>query len=170
MVLDPESYPTLSRARKACRKGNIILDRSYRGANGGQRIRGRAGDRVIAGCDKISVQTRLSNCFYPSLTYAKPPFELPVVFEDDDMALVNKPAGVVTYSHRKGGHGRLTVRAALPYVLLPPTDGSRQAVLRRPAPVHRLDKATSGIMVVAKTKQAMMELSRGERGGRCARS
>ena len=155
MVLDPEKYPTLSRARKACRKGNIILDRPA-----GVRIRGRAGDRVLAGIDSIKVQTRLSNTFYPSLTYAKPPFQIPVVYEDDDIALVNKPAGVVTYSHRRGGHGRQTVRAALPYMLKPPLEGSRESVLRRPTPVHRLDKATSGIMVVAKTKQAMVELSR----------
>ena len=58
---------------------------------------------------------------------------------------VNKPAGVVVYSHRKGGHGRMTVRAALPYVLKPPKKGTI-AIMRRPNAVHRLDKPTSGLV------------------------
>ncbi|GMI34756.1 hypothetical protein TrCOL_g8271 [Triparma columacea] len=158
MVLDPPTYPSLSAARKACRKGNVILIRTSQ--NNSTRIRGRAGDRVHP-ADTIHIQTRLSNSFYPSLTYAKPAFDLPVIYEDDEIAIVDKPAGIVTYSHRKGGHGRMTVRAALPYCLRPPrnSNGLRQ-ILRRPSPVHRLDKATSGLMVIAKTKGAMIDLSK----------
>ena len=185
MILDAAKYPSLSSARKACRKGNIIIDR----ASDGRRIRGRAADRVVPS-DLIQCQARLSNCFYPS-AYASPPFDLPVLFEDEDFAVVNKPAGVVTYSHKKGGHGKMTMRAGLPYVLHPPK--GKVNVLRRPAPVHRLDKVrakswgggsdvsffslfsisqilankarstkkgTSGAMVVAKTKGALVELSR----------
>lgn len=37
--------------------------------------------------------------------------------------LVNKPAGVVVYAHRKGGHGIMTVRAALPFAVKPPKVG-----------------------------------------------
>jgi len=80
------------------------------------------------------------------------------------MAVINKPAGIVTYSHKKGGHGRMTVRAGLPYVLKPPeptgVKGEARQILRRPSPVHRLDKNTSGLMVIAKTKGAVVELSR----------
>jgi 23S rRNA pseudouridine1911/1915/1917 synthase len=122
-------------------------------------IRGRAGDRVHP-LDTVHIQTRLSNSFYPSLTYAKPAFDLPVIYEDDEIAIVDKPAGIVTYSHRKGGHGRMTVRAALPYCLKPPASNSTRQILRRPSPVHRLDKATSGLMVIAKTKGAMVDLSK----------
>ncbi|GMH47493.1 hypothetical protein TrRE_jg9039 [Triparma retinervis] len=157
MVLDPPTYPSLSAARKACRKGNVILIRTSQ--DNSTSIRGRAGDRVHP-LDTVHIQTRLSNSFYPSLTYAKPAFDLPVIYEDDEIAIVDKPAGIVTYSHRKGGHGRMTVRAALPYCLKPPASNSTRQILRRPSPVHRLDKATSGLMVIAKTKGAMVDLSK----------
>jgi 23S rRNA-/tRNA-specific pseudouridylate synthase len=72
--------------------------------------------------------------------------------------LVNKPAGVVVYAQRKGGHGVMTVRAALPFAVQPPKPGTF-STLRRPQPVHRLDKPTSGLLVIAKTKPAMIHLS-----------
>ena len=191
-VLDPRQFPTLSRARKACRKGSVLLLRSSLAAargdgasagagpveegaggegHGGEALGhvephgwcahaviARAADRVRPG-DCLGKQVRMGGAFYPSLTRSKPPFPLPVVYEDDHFAIVNKPAGVVTYSHRKGGHGTLTVRSALPFVLRPPRPGTVQ-LLRRPVPVHRLDRATSGLLLVAKTKPALLELSR----------
>ena len=95
--------------------------------------------------------------FYPSLECAKPPFDLPVIYEDDHFAIgkknletwsrisspfiqqsasppswssVNKPAGILVYAHRSGGHGRMTIRSALPYVLKPPRKGT-VSILRR---------------------------------------
>mmetsp|Transcript_55808 Transcript_55808/g.167264 ORF Transcript_55808/g.167264 Transcript_55808/m.167264 type:complete len:307 (-) Transcript_55808:148-1068(-) len=97
--------------------------------------------------------------FYPDNNYHKPPFDLPVVYEDDHFAIVNKPSGVVVYSHRKGGHGRMSVRSACPFVLQPPRPGT-EWILRRPQPVHRLDKPTSGLLLVAKTKPALVDLTR----------
>jgi tRNA pseudouridine65 synthase/23S rRNA pseudouridine1911/1915/1917 synthase len=75
------------------------------------------------------------------------------------LCVVNKPAGVVVYSHKGGGHGTMTVRAALPFVVTPPKPGT-YSTLRRPSPVHRLDKPTSGLLLIAKTKPAMVDLSR----------
>eukprot|EP00977_Amphora_coffeiformis_P001409 scaffold287_cov173-Amphora_coffeaeformis.AAC.23 len=168
MMYDSEEYPSLSRARKACRKGNILIHR------GPVRIdpvtgkpsmfdaercsKGRVGDRIYPG-DVIGKQVRIGNGYFPVLGYKKPPFEMPVVFEDDHCALVNKPSGVVVYSQRKGGHGSMTVRAALPFILEPPKRGT-YSVMRRPASVHRLDKPTSGLLCIAKTKPAMLHLSR----------
>eukprot|EP00804_Cyclotella_cryptica_P001471 CCRYP_003701-RA/>CCRYP_003701-RA protein AED:0.31 eAED:0.31 QI:0/0.33/0.25/1/0.33/0.25/4/20/268 len=77
----------------------------------------------------------------------EPPFHLPVIYQDDHLAVVNKPEGVVVFGHKNGGYGRHTVKSALPYVLKPPTL------------VHRLDRATSGLLVVAKTKAALVHLS-----------
>lgn len=71
---------------------------------------------------------------------------------------VDKPAGVVVYAHRQGGHGVMTVRAALPFTVRPPASGT-YSTLRRPQPVHRLDKPTSGLLLIAKTKPAMVHLS-----------
>ena len=72
--------------------------------------------------------------------------------------IVNKPAGVVVHATRKSGHGIMTVRAALPFAVAPPKVGT-YATLRHPQPVHRLDKPTSGLLLVAKTKPAMVNLS-----------
>ena len=70
---------------------------------------------------------------------------------------VNKPAGVPVFSHRKGGHGMMTVRSALPYILTAPKMGTEHA-LRRAQPVHRIDLATSGLLICAKTKPALTGL------------
>jgi 23S rRNA-/tRNA-specific pseudouridylate synthase len=169
MLLEPDLYPSLSRARKACRKGSLMVHRGplVVATDTGQAdhqfdpakcVRGRVGERVYPG-DVVAKQVRMGDGNSPTLSYRKPPFELPVLFEDDYFALVNKPAGVVVYNQGGGGHGVMTVQAALPFVVQPPRAGS-YSVLRRPAVVHRLDKPTSGILCVAKTKPAMQALSR----------
>ncbi|CAB9526744.1 Ribosomal large subunit pseudouridine synthase (Partial), partial [Seminavis robusta] len=66
---------------------------------------------------------------------------------------------VVVYSPKNAGQGLLTVKAALPHALQPPRQGTLSA-LKRPKSVHRLDKPTSGILVVGKTLPAMDHLSR----------
>lgn len=168
MLLDVTEYPSISRARKVCRKGNIVIHRGalHKDPETGQTtifnpdccLVGRVGDRVYPG-DVVAKQVRMGNGYFPILNYKKPPFDLPVVVEDDHFAIVNKPAGVVVYNQHKGGHGVMTVRAMLPFVLEPPRAGT-VFVMRRPASVHRLDKPTSGLLCVAKTKPAMISLSR----------
>jgi hypothetical protein len=95
MLLDPEEYPTTSRARKACRKAHIMIHRGALGANDdGEQVffdrnkcvRARVGDRVFPG-DVLAKQVRISEGRYPVLGYKKPPFDLPVVFEDDHFAI-----------------------------------------------------------------------------------
>lgn len=163
MFLDKDEYPSLSRARKACRKGYITIrrhdsNRDPQNQDEPNLIRGRVADRVFPG-DIIGRQVRMHGGFYPTQATSKPPFELPVIYQDDHFAIVNKPAGVVVYSQRKQGHGLMTVRAALPFVLTPPKRGVL-SIIRRPASVHRLDKPTSGLLLVAKTKPAMVDLTR----------
>lgn len=162
MLMDPEEYPSFSRARKVCRKGNILVQRKGSDndtpfADLKQCFIGRVGDRIYPG-DIIGRQVRMGGGSYPIMSY-KQPFELPVVYQDDYFAIVNKPAGVVVYAHRQGGHGIMTVRACLPFALTPPDIGV-YSVLRRPQPVHRLDKPTSGLLLVAKTKPAMQHLTK----------
>ena len=168
MLQDPDEFPSLSRARKACRKGNILIHRGPLEVDpdtGESSVfdaekcsKGRVGDRVFFG-DVLGKQVRMGSGYFPVLSYKKPPFDLPVVYEDDHFAMVNKPSGVVVYSQKNGGHGTMTVRACLPFVLEPPKRGT-YSVMRRPASVHRLDKPTSGILCIAKTKPAMINLSR----------
>ena len=74
---------------------------------------------------------------------------LDIVFENDDLIVVNKPAGMVV--HPSPGHASGTlVHAVLGYV--PGLEGIGGE--ERPGIVHRLDKQTSGLIVVAKNEQA----------------
>lgn len=73
---------------------------------------------------------------------------LDVIFEDDDLLVVNKRAGMVV--HPAPGHpGGTLVNAVLHHAPCISIGGSN-----RPGIVHRLDKDTSGVMVVAKTDRA----------------
>jgi 23S rRNA pseudouridine1911/1915/1917 synthase len=80
---------------------------------------------------------------------------LPIVYEDADLVVVDKPAGMVV--HPAAGHASGTlVNALLHHV----QDLSGVGGERRPGIVHRLDRGTSGLMVVAKHDIAHEELSR----------
>src|SRR6185295_18665975 len=80
---------------------------------------------------------------------------IPIVYQDHDLAVVDKPAGMVV--HPAAGHeGGTLVNALLHHV----TDLSGVGGETRPGIVHRLDRGTSGLMVVAKHDAAHQELSR----------
>jgi 23S rRNA pseudouridine1911/1915/1917 synthase len=83
--------------------------------------------------------------------------ELPIeiVFQDADVAVINKPAGMVV--HPAAGHDSGTVVNALLHHV---TDLSGIGGELRPGIVHRLDRGTSGLMVVAKNDAAHQELAR----------
>jgi len=57
--------------------------------------------------DTLAIQTRTSHNYGEVKNHHdEPPFHLPVVLEDDHFAIVNKPEGIVTYSHK---HGKLRI-------------------------------------------------------------
>jgi 23S rRNA pseudouridine1911/1915/1917 synthase len=80
---------------------------------------------------------------------------LDIVFQDADVAVLNKPPGMVV--HPAAGHSSGTLVNALMHHL---TDLSGIGGERRPGIVHRLDRGTSGLMVVAKNDAAHHELAR----------
>ena len=80
---------------------------------------------------------------------------LTVVYRDDELLVIDKPAGLTV--HPGPGHPAGTLVNAL--LALEPSLPGIGGVLR-PGIVHRLDKDTSGLMVVAKSDQAHRELSR----------
>jgi 23S rRNA pseudouridine1911/1915/1917 synthase len=83
------------------------------------------------------------------------PLPLRIVFEDPDVVVLDKPAGMVV--HPAAGHTSGTlVNALLHHV----KDLSGIGGVLRPGIVHRLDRGTSGLMVVAKNDEAHEELSR----------
>jgi 23S rRNA pseudouridine1911/1915/1917 synthase len=77
---------------------------------------------------------------------------LDIVYEDDDVLVINKPAGLVV--HPGSGNWKGTLLNALLH------HSPRLAEIPRAGIVHRLDKDTSGLLVVAKTLQAQTELVR----------
>jgi 23S rRNA pseudouridine1911/1915/1917 synthase len=80
---------------------------------------------------------------------------LDVLFEDDDLLVINKPPGLVV--HPAAGHARHTlVHALLAHCKSLSGIGGEQ----RPGIVHRLDKDTSGCLAVAKNDMAHAHLSR----------
>jgi 23S rRNA pseudouridine1911/1915/1917 synthase len=80
---------------------------------------------------------------------------LPILYQDSDLIVVDKPAGMVV--HPAAGHSTGTlVNALLHHV----GDLSGIGGEKRPGIVHRLDRGTSGLMVVAKRDAAHEELSR----------
>ena len=94
----------------------------------------------------------------PALVDAAPRPEalpLPIVYQDRDLIVVDKPAGMVV--HPAAGHASGTlVNALLHHV----DDLSGIGGEKRPGIVHRLDRGTSGLMVVAKHDAAHQELAR----------
>ncbi len=75
-----------------------------------------------------------------------PAIELPVLYEDDDCVVVIKPAGLLT--HSKGAFNPEATVATWLRGRLRSMEGERAGI------VHRLDRATSGVMICAKTPEA----------------
>jgi 23S rRNA pseudouridine1911/1915/1917 synthase len=84
------------------------------------------------------------------------PEDLPVeiVYEDEDLVVVNKPAGMVV--HPAAGVASGTLANALAFHFQKLSSGKGEA---RPGIVHRLDKDTSGLLVVAKTETTHDDLA-----------
>lgn len=80
---------------------------------------------------------------------------LDILYEDDDLLVVNKPAGQVVHYGSGVKQGTTLVEAVLAHCPL-----STAAGALRPGVVHRLDQATSGVMLFAKTDLAYRELTR----------
>lgn len=113
-----------------------------------------------------------------TVVFAHPPREIElipqnipidIVYEDEDLIIVNKQPGMVV--HPGYGNYKGTLVNALVYhfqqlpvnksgATLQISEKSKEQALLRPGLVHRLDKNTSGIMVVAKSEIAMMKLAK----------
>ena len=76
--------------------------------------------------------------------------ELPVIFENDDVIVVNKPAGII--SHARGKYWQEASVASFI------RDKTKDMTGERAGIVHRLDRATSGVMIAAKHERAQVYL------------
>ncbi len=115
---------------------------------------------IVSGTNKK--KSHLLNCGEViSFTFPEPKkleltpenIDLEIIHEDDDIIVINKPAGMVV--HPSKGHDSGTVVHALLDRL--DFDNSINGIVR-PGIVHRLDKDTSGILIVAKNDRSMNKL------------
>lgn len=127
--------PSSSGIKKAIKRGRFL-------ANG---VKAQTGTWVSYGLVLELIEDPISQ----SKVYE---FDLDVLFEDDHMAVINKPAGITV-----SGNTFKTVFNALPYNL---KISSLNDALASPTPVHRLDNQTSGLLLIAKTKTAQIELGK----------
>lgn len=137
-----KTAPEFSRSRiqALIRQGHITVNGAARRA----RDMVRAGDRIAL----VEPPTEAINVAPEKIT-------LSVLFEDDDLIVINKPAGISVHP----GAGRKTgtlVNALLSHC----KDLSGIGGKERPGIVHRLDKETSGCLVVAKNDFAHIDLAR----------
>lgn len=130
---------TRNKIQQAAERGDIFVN----GKPVKQNYRVKAGDEV-----KVLFT-------HPPHEYLLTPesMELHIVYEDEELLVVNKPAGLVVHP----GHGNYSgtlINGLIHHLEQLPINSSG-----RPGLVHRIDKDTSGLLVVAKTDRAMQSLS-----------
>lgn len=132
-----ELFPQFSRARlqRWIKEGKATVEGSV----------GRAKDAVTAGA-RLQVVPEVE----PDTTWAPEALALDLVYEDDALLVLNKPSGIVVHP-AVGNYSGTLVNALLHYA-------PELAALPRAGIVHRLDKDTSGLMVVARTLEAHHDL------------
>ena len=108
----------------------------------------RPKDKLIGG-ETLAVRVRERN---ETLAFTPEPMDLDIVYEDDSVIVLNKPAGLVVHPAAGNWSGTL-LNGLLAYC--PALQNVPRAGI-----VHRLDKDTSGLMVVAKTLAAQTDLVR----------
>jgi 23S rRNA pseudouridine1911/1915/1917 synthase len=145
---------TLSRAaiQRAVEEGVVTV--AGRAAKSHRLV--RSGEAIVAKLDQLP-QPSTGVMIRPE------PIPLEIVYEDDQLLVVNKPPGLVT--HPAPGHWSGTLVNALAWHLnkCQAPNPARQVpgtYLPRAGIVHRLDKDTSGLLVVAKTETALRLLAR----------
>ena len=117
----------------------------------------RVNDKIVKANYKVKANDVVTIILdYPKQEYELIPEDIPldILYEDDDLIIINKEAGMVVHPGFGNYEGTL-VNALAFHVQNLPNMGQKE----RPGLVHRLDKKTSGVMVVAKTEQAMVNLS-----------
>ncbi|OGS72469.1 MAG: RNA pseudouridine synthase [Flavobacteria bacterium RIFCSPLOWO2_12_FULL_35_11] len=133
-------YSTRNKIQQAAKAGNILVND----------IPVKSNYKVKA---KDVVRVVLAHPPHENLLVAEN-IPLDILFEDEEVIVVNKPAGMVVHP----GHGNYSgtlVNGLIFHIENLPTNSNE-----RPGLVHRIDKDTSGLLVVAKTEYAMAHLSK----------
>ena len=131
----PLYLPSRNGARKAAKRGLLLVD-------------GQAREPGCVLSEGQHIQLQRDNRPVRRVL----PVRLDVIYEDEWLAVVFKPGGMLT-----NGNAFRTLENALPHNLTP---SSAPDALKRLHPVHRLDRATCGMVLVAKTRAAEVSLNR----------
>ena len=136
-----KKFPDISRntAQEMIKNGEITIGNST--VKSSQKL--KTNDTVVINFRKDDLETDIQAT----------EMNFPIVYEDNDIIVINKPFGLVV--HPGAGQEKETVVSAL----LSHTTLSPIGAPDRPGIVHRLDKETSGIMVLAKNKEAHKNLA-----------
>ncbi|WP_121666414.1 RluA family pseudouridine synthase [Mesonia aquimarina] len=131
---------TRNKIQQAAKNGNVYVN----GDTVKQNYKVKAGDEV-----KVLFE-------HPPYEFLLTPEDIPlsIVYEDDTLLVVNKPAGMVVHPGHGNYSGTLINALVYHFENLPNNSSDR------PGLVHRIDKETSGLLVVAKTEDAMAHLSK----------
>ena len=130
-----------TKVQKAIESSNVLVNGSAVKSN-----------YKIKPLDKVSVVYS-----YPKITHELIPQDIPIniLFEDNDILIVNKEAGMVVHPGFGNYDGTLVNALAFHFNNLPSLDGQE-----RPGLVHRIDKNTSGILVVAKNESSLSVMAK----------
>ncbi len=128
-----KNIPSKSALKKIIKRGEIKID----GEEAGEGVWLQAGQKI----EWVESDIKVPKIF---------PLPLPVVYEDEHLAVINKPPGFPV-----SGNRFKTIQNALLFNIKPST---KKDALKLPRPVHRLDYPTSGLLVIAKTASTLMHL------------
>ncbi|BDR56474.1 RluA family pseudouridine synthase [Xylocopilactobacillus apis] len=137
-ILNEKLELSRSQIQRLISEGNITLNGKSTKAN----VKPKEGDLI-----------EVSEVERPPLKAEPEDIPLDIVYEDDDVLVVNKPAGMVVHPASGHFHGTL-VNALMYHTNLAENDNAF-----RPGIVHRIDKDTSGLLMVAKSELALQSLS-----------
>ncbi len=139
-VADSSEEMTRSRIQRLLEEGNLLVNGKTLKA--GYKL--KAGDEVVLTVPEAK-----------ELNARPEKMDLEIVYEDDDIAVVNKPRGLVV--HPAHGHEDGTMVNGLMYVFEGRLSGINGVL--RPGIVHRIDKDTSGLLAVCKSDRAHLVMS-----------
>ena len=137
--LAKETGITRSQIQKFLEKGDILVNET----SASQNYRIKINDVI-----RINIIEEKNDVLVPE------PLPVDILYEDEHLIVVNKPAGMIVYPAAGHSHGTLMNALAYHCRRLAPMGGPL-----RPGVVHRLDKDTSGVMVIALNDRAYYALA-----------
>jgi 23S rRNA pseudouridine1911/1915/1917 synthase len=98
--------------------------------------------------------TSIVHVYDDELNRSLPKIELPIIYEDHNLLVINKPAGILTHSKGAFNNEATVATFIKPKLNSDIVDNNRAGI------VHRLDRATSGVMICAKNKPTLSFLQK----------